>query len=46
MAVTFPGDLEIARRARLLPMAELAAGMGIDPGLIEPYGTDVAKIRL
>jgi formate--tetrahydrofolate ligase len=27
-------------------MAELAAGMGIDPGLIEPYGTDVAKIRL
>ena len=46
MAVTFPSDLEIARRARLLPMSEVAAGMGIDPGLIEPYGTEVAKIRL
>src|SRR3982074_1196623 len=46
MAVNFPSDLEIARRARLLPMSEVAAGMGIDPGLIEPYGTEVAKIRL
>src|SRR3982074_2783179 len=46
MAVNFPSDLEIARRARLLPMSEVAAGMGIDPALIEPYGTEVAKIRL
>jgi formate--tetrahydrofolate ligase len=46
MAVTFPPDLEIARRARLLPMPEIAAKMGIGPHLLEPYGYDVAKIRL
>ena len=46
MAVTFPTDLEIARRARLLPMPEIAAKMGIGPHLLEPYGYDVAKIRL
>jgi formate--tetrahydrofolate ligase len=46
MAVTFPTDLEIARRARLLPMPEIAARMGIEPHLLEPYGHDVAKIKL
>src|SRR2546427_1836166 len=46
MAVTFPTDLEIARQARLLPMPEIAAKMGIGPHLHEPYGYDVAKIRL
>ena len=46
MAVTFPTDLEIARRAKLLPMPEIAAKMGIGPHLLEPYGYDVAKIRL
>src|SRR5260370_10223259 len=46
MAVTFPTDLEIARKARLLPMPEIAAKMGIGPHLLEPYGHDVAKIRL
>jgi len=46
LAVTFPTDLEIARRARLLPMADVAAKMGIGPHLLEPYGYDVAKIRL
>ncbi len=46
MAVTFPPDLEIARRARLLPMTEIAARMGIGPHLLEPYGTEVAKIKL
>ena len=46
MAVTFPNDLDIARRARLLPMPEIAAKMGIGPHLLEPYGYDVAKIRL
>ena len=46
MAVTFPTDLEIARRARLLPMPEIAAKMGIGPHLLEPYGYDVAQIRL
>jgi len=46
LAVTFPTDLEIARHARLLPMADVAAKMGIGPHLLEPYGYDVAKIRL
>jgi formate--tetrahydrofolate ligase len=46
MAVPFPTDLQIARRARLLPMPEIAAKMGIGPHLLEPYGYDVAKIRL
>jgi formate--tetrahydrofolate ligase len=46
LAVTFPTDLDIARRAHLLPMPEIAAKMGIGPHLLEPYGYDVAKIRL
>jgi formate--tetrahydrofolate ligase len=46
MAVTFPTDLAIARQARLLPMPDIAAKMGIGPHLLEPYGYDVAKIRL
>jgi formate--tetrahydrofolate ligase len=46
MAVRFPTDLEIARQARLLPIPEIAAKMGIGPHLLEPYGYDVAKIRL
>jgi formate--tetrahydrofolate ligase len=44
--VTFPTDLEIAREARLKPMPEIADRMGIGPHLLEPYGHDVAKIKL
>src|SRR5438309_8585851 len=46
MAVTFPTDLDIARKARLLPMSDTAAKMGIGPHRLEPYGHDVAKIKL
>jgi formate--tetrahydrofolate ligase len=46
VAVTFPTDLEIARRAKLLPMPEIAERMGIGPHLLEPYGHDVAKVKL
>ena len=46
MAATFPTDLAIARRAKLLPMPEIAARMGIGPHLLEAYGSDVAKIKL
>src|SRR5260370_41304133 len=46
MKVEFPTDLQIARRARLLPMPDIAAKMGIGPHLLEPYGHDVAKIKL
>jgi formate--tetrahydrofolate ligase len=44
--VGLPSDLEIARRADLLPLEEVAASMGIGPHLIEPYGRGVAKIDL
>ena len=46
MAVTFPSDLEIARKAKLHPMTDIAARMGIGPHLLEPYGTEVAKLKL
>jgi formate--tetrahydrofolate ligase len=39
-------DLEIARRARLAPIETIAASMGIGPDLLEPYGADVAKVKL
>ena len=38
--------LEIARRATLLPITEVAAGMGIGEDLLEPYGRYIAKISL
>ena len=44
--MTFPTSLEIARRARLRPIDDIASAMGIDRGLLEHYGTDVAKIKL
>jgi formate--tetrahydrofolate ligase len=46
VAVTFPTDLDIARKAKLRPMPEIAERMGIGPHLLEPYGHDVAKIKL
>ncbi|MGA2835328.1 MAG: formate--tetrahydrofolate ligase [Acidimicrobiales bacterium] len=38
--------LEIARNASLLPITEVAAGMGITEDLLEPYGRYVAKVSL
>ena len=46
MAVTFPSDLDIARKAKLLPMTDVASRMGIGSHLLEPYGTEVAKLKL
>ena len=37
-------DLEIARAARLRPIAEIAAQIGIDAAHIEPYGQYKAKL--
>ncbi|HET6183862.1 MAG TPA: formate--tetrahydrofolate ligase [Acetobacteraceae bacterium] len=37
-------DLEIARAARLLPIAEIAARLGIPADALEPYGRYKAKI--
>ncbi len=42
----FPSDLEIARRAKLRPLTRIASDMGIGEHLLEPYGSDVAKIKL
>lgn len=41
-----PPDLDIARRATLKPLPELAKEMGIDPRFLEMYGSDVAKVKL
>ena len=44
--MSFPSDLDIARRASLAPMEDIAKQMGIGPHLLNRYGDDVAKIRL
>ena len=38
-------DIEIARAARLRPIQEIAAGLGLAPGDIDLYGETKAKIR-
>jgi len=44
--VTFPSDLDIARRATLRPLTEIASLAGIPLDLLEPYGSGAAKIDL
>ena len=44
--MTFPSDLAIARGADLAPLTDVAAGIGIGPHLLEPYGEAVAKVKL
>ncbi len=44
--VPFPSDLEIARKAHLKPLSDIAGGMGLRDGLLEFYGESVAKIKL
>ena len=41
-----PRNLEVARKARLQPLNEIAAEIGIGEYLLEPYGESVAKIKL
>jgi formate--tetrahydrofolate ligase len=41
-----PSDLQIARKATLKPLPEIAAEMGIGSHLLEPYGAAVAKVKL
>jgi formate--tetrahydrofolate ligase len=43
---SMPSDLEIARRASLRPLPDIAAQMGIRPELLETYGAGVAKVSL
>jgi formate--tetrahydrofolate ligase len=44
--MTLPKNLEVARQARLQPLTEIAAEIGIGEHLLEPYGEGVAKIKL
>jgi formate--tetrahydrofolate ligase len=44
--MSFPSDLEIAQSATLKPLGEIADAMGLGSHLIEPYGDNVAKIKL
>jgi len=46
LPMPLPPAIEIARQATLLPMDDIAARMGIEPGLLEPYGAHVAKVSL
>ena len=41
-----PTDIEIAQRAQLLPIARIAAKLGIPEHAVEPYGRTKAKISL
>jgi formate--tetrahydrofolate ligase len=44
--MAFPSDLEIARKAKLKPLGDIAASMGLPAEFMQPYGDDVAKIKL
>lgn len=37
-------DIEIARKAKLKPIAEIAKDMGIKKNMLEPYGKYIAKV--
>jgi formate--tetrahydrofolate ligase len=44
--MTIPKNLEVARKAKLAPLEDIASSIGIGPHLLEPYGEGVAKIKL
>jgi formate--tetrahydrofolate ligase len=44
--MSFPSDLAIAQAATLKPLGEIADAMGLPQRLLEPYGENVAKIKL
>src|SRR5262249_60560711 len=44
--MSFPTDLEIARKAQLKPIDDIASEVGLGMHLLEPYGEQVAKIKL
>src|SRR5919107_576784 len=46
MSTMLPKNLEGARRAKLRPLNEIAAEIGIGEHLLEPYGEGVAKMKL
>ena len=46
VTTAFPTDLDIARRADLKPLPDVAAEMGLPERFLEPYGEHVAKLKL
>jgi formate--tetrahydrofolate ligase len=46
MTRTLPPDIEIARRANMLPIEEIAAKLGIPNDVLEHYGKVKAKVSL
>jgi len=42
----FKSDIEIARAARMAPIAEVADGLGLPEPAIHPYGRHIAKVDL
>ena len=44
--MAFPSDLEIAKRAELRPLSDVAADAGIPAEHLVPYGSGAAKIEL
>ncbi|HUG86880.1 MAG TPA: formate--tetrahydrofolate ligase, partial [Euzebya sp.] len=42
----FPSDLDIAQAATLKSPIDIASAMGIEPHLLEPYGDNLAKVKL
>jgi formate--tetrahydrofolate ligase len=44
--MAIPPDIEIAQNAKLKPITEIAAGLGLSEDDIEPYGKHKAKISL
>ena len=44
--MSIPSDLDISRASTLRPIDEVAAQLGLGPHLLEPYGSQVAKVSL
>src|SRR5499426_2983778 len=44
--MAIPSDLEIARKALLKPLDDIAHELGIGEHLLEPYGESVVKVKL
>jgi formate--tetrahydrofolate ligase len=42
----YPSDIEIARKAELKPIEQIARGLGIDDADLVPYGRNKAKVSL
>ena len=44
--MSFPSDIDIARRAQLVPLSDIASQLNLPAEFLEAYGPGVAKIKL